>query len=338
MSVQIVTGGDTVLVAKTVSTLTDELLGENDRALALTQLREDDFHQPESGWSITPLIEAAQTPPLFTDRRVVVGRHLARFSRPADHAALLDMLPDMLATTDLLLVWERGQQSTAGTRLPPVPKKLAAAVRSAGGKVVKTDAPFRKNEGDKWLREQIAETGLRFERAAMTALRNLLGQDRSRVVGCLHTLEGALGSDATVTADDVAAYGGDPGSAAPWDLDDAIDRGDIKTAIEVLHRQLPSRHPFQLLAGLHGRYQRMLRLDGSGIRDEAEAAQILGIKGSTFPARKLLQQTHRLGSAKIAQAIKLLADADMAMRGTIAWPNQLVMEVLVARLADLTSR
>ena len=51
-----------------------------------------------------------------------------------------------------------------------------------------------------------------------------------------------------------------------------------------------------------------------------------------------LTQTKRLGSDKIATAIGLLADADLALRGAIAWPPDLVMEVLVARLARLGRR
>ena len=65
---------------------------------------------------------------------------------------------------------------------------------------------------------------------------------------------------------------------------------------------------------------------------------MLGMKGSTYPARKILGQTRKLGSEKIARAIGLLADADLALRGTVDWPDELVLEVLVARLAQLSSR
>ena len=62
------------------------------------------------------------------------------------------------------------------------------------------------------------------------------------------------------------------------------------------------------------------------------------MKGSTFPARKILGQTRRLGSERVARAIRLLAGADLALRGTVDWPDELVMEVLVARLAALSAR
>jgi hypothetical protein len=58
--------------------------------------------------------------------------------------------------------------------------------------------------------------------------------------------------------------------------------------------------------------------------------------GSTFPARKALLQARRLGHAGVARAILLLADADLALKGTIEWSPELILEVLVARLAAMS--
>ena len=338
MSVQLVTGDDPVLLAEAVSRIVKETLGDEDRSLALEQLDETSLREPDGGWSLAPLVDAAQTEPFLTSRRVVVGRHLARFSRSGQCDDLVRLLESLPATTDLVLVWERGVDPTMGGRLPAIPKALAAAVKAAGGAKLDANPPTRKSDAGKWLRDQLKQSSLKFEPAAVAAVEDLVGADRGIVVGLLRTLEGALGEGGTVTADDVAVYGGDAGSVVPWELDDAIDRGDIAAALKVLHRLLPSRHPLQVLAALHGRYQRMLRLDGAGAADEHQAAAMLGMKGSTFPARKILGQTRKLGSEKIARAIRLLADADLALKGTVDWPDELVLEVLVARLAALSSR
>ena len=60
------------------------------------------------------------------------------------------------------------------------------------------------------------------------------------------------------------------------------------------------------------------------------------MKGSTFPARKAMGQARRLGHDRIVRAIDLLAHADLDLRGGKAWPDGLVLEVLVARLAALS--
>src|SRR5207253_1843410 len=122
---------------------------------------------------------------------------------------------------------------------------------------------------------------------------------------------------------------------------DAIDRGDPAAAVGHVRRLLEGggRHPLVVMASLHTHFARMLRLDGDADAvDEKSAAAALGMTGSTFPAKKALLQSRRLGSAGISQAILLLADADLALKGTIEWSGELVLEVLVARLAAASRR
>jgi DNA polymerase-3 subunit delta len=95
------------------------------------------------------------------------------------------------------------------------------------------------------------------------------------------------------------------------------------------------RHPVQLIASLQRHASAMLRLDGADdVRSAAEAAAVLGM--SPFPARKVFEQSRRLGHAAVARQVELIAEADADLRGRIAWPPELVMEVLVARLAQLS--
>ena len=128
---------------------------------------------------------------------------------------------------------------------------------------------------------------------------------------------------------------GQAGGVAPWELTDAIDRGDTAGALTQLHRMLEAgeRHPLVVMATLHRHYANMLRLDGAGVADERGAAKVLGV--APFPAKKALSQARRLGLAGVGRAIELLAQADLDLRGATAWPEALVMEVLVARLSRL---
>lgn len=51
----------------------------------------------------------------------------------------------------------------------------------------------------------------------------------------------------------------------------------------------------------------------------------------------MLNQYQRLGSGGISRAVELIATADIDMRGGKDWEPELVMEVLVARLARLAA-
>jgi DNA polymerase III subunit delta len=323
--VYLVRGDDDVLLRDAARDLIHRLLGDVDAGLGVDEIARDRF-QPSDGSepTITPLVQAAQTPPFLTDRRVVVGRDLDVFTRTEQVAPLVAYLADPLPTTSLVLVWPQGR----------IPKSLTDAVKSSGGEQVDT-SPGRKLAS--WVDEQLSAAGLKLDRAGADRVMGWLGDDPQRLVGLVGTLVGAFGEGARLGVEDVEPFLGEGGGVPPWELTDALDRGDIATALHKLRRMVGGggRHPLVVMATLHGHYARMLQLDGAAVRGEKEAAQLLGLRGSTFPARKALQQARRLGHERVVQAISLLAAADLDLRGAKAWPENLVLEVLVARLARL---
>jgi DNA polymerase-3 subunit delta len=332
--VHLVKGDDPVLLGDAVRELVDAAVGDGDRSLIVTELDAGSYEDDAGSYSVGPLVDAAQTPPFLTEQRVVVGRHAAVFSTAESVEPLVRYLADPLPTTVLVVVWEKGPR--AGARVAPVPRKLSDAITAAGGVVTDTK-PGTGRRRTEWLDEHLAEAPIRLDTTAKARLVDHLGEEVSRLGILLDTLESAFGAGAKLGAADIEPYLGDAGDVAPWDLTDAIDRGDTQTALQVLERMLGAgRHPLQVIASLHGHYQRMLRLDGSGAGNEAQAAELLGMKGSTFPARKALTQARALGSDRIQEFIGLLADADLDLRGAKAWSPELVIEVLVARLASRT--
>jgi DNA polymerase III subunit delta len=323
--VYLVRGSDEVLLRDAAHDLIHALVGERDPAFTVDEIGRDRLQPSDAGEaSVAPLVEAAQTPPFLTDRRVVVGRDLDLFTRAEQVAPLVAYLDDPLPTTSLVLVSGPGR----------LPKPLAEAVARCGGEQLDTD-PGRKLAG--WVDDQLAAAGLHVDREGTARLVGWLGDDPQKLVGVIGTLVGSFGAGARLGAADLEPFLGESGGVPPWELTDALDRGDITTALDKLHRMVGGggRHPLQVMATLHGHYARMLQLDGAPVRGEKEAAQLLGLKGSTFPARKALQQARRLGHDRVVEAMSLLAGADLDLRGGKAWPEGLVLEVLVARLARL---
>lgn len=324
--VYLVRGSDEVILGAAVRDLVHSLLGDNDPSLALEEVAADRLQPPEAGEpNLRPLIDAIQTPPLWADRRVVVGRDLQLFTRIEQLEPLVAYLADPLPTTALVLVWGSGR----------VPKALAEAVRTGGGEDLET-SPGRQVAG--WVDEQFRHAGLRLDRSAQQRVLDWLGDEPPRLIGLIRTLEGVFGQGARLGLDDVEPYLEGAGGVPPWELTDAIDKGDIGAALDKLHRMLRGgeRHPLQIMAALHNAYARMLILDGAPVHGEKEAAQLLGLKGSTFPAKKALAQVRKLGHDRIVRAFDLLSGADIDLRGGKAWPDELVLEVLVARLAQLS--
>src|SRR4051794_9659971 len=115
MSVHLVTGDDAALVSGAVSDLVHRLVGPADRSLMVDTYDGDEYE-------LRAVVDAAQTAPFLTERRVVVARDLGRFS--ADEVApLVRYLAEPLDTTDLVLVGGGGRLA----------KALTDAVKGAGG-------------------------------------------------------------------------------------------------------------------------------------------------------------------------------------------------------------
>jgi DNA polymerase-3 subunit delta len=324
LPVYLVRGDDPSLRSEAVRTLVHELVGDGDASLVVEE------HEPNDEGDTAAIADAAQTPPFLTDRRVVVARDVSSYSSDALEP-VLKYLEDPLETTSLVLVAsDKGRLST----------KLLNAVKKVGH-IVESGVPANKKGRDVWLAEALRSGPVKLDPGAVRLVDGHLGEDLGRLGNLLEALGAAYGQGARVTADDLRPFLGEAGSVPPWDLTDAVDSGDTNAAVGALHRMLAAgdRHPLAIMSSLHTHYARMLRLDGAGVRDEAEAAQLLAMKGSTFPAKKALNQARRLGHEGVVDAIRLLADADLDLRKfSKDWPEQLVMEVLVARLSRLGPR
>jgi DNA polymerase-3 subunit delta len=318
MGVHLITGDDESLVLSAVSELVHRLVGDGDRSLMV-----DEFHGDE--YEMRAVVDAAQTSPFLTDSRVVVARDLGRFG--ADEVeSLVAYLDDPLPTTSLVLV-------AGGGRLA---KSITDAAKKVGAEIIATAPPTRARDRAEWFDDQIRASGLKLDRQAVALLGSWLGEDAGRLQGIVDTLTSAFGTGRALKVDDITPYVGEAGGVPPWDLTDAIDRGDTTGALKLLHRMMRAgdRHPLQIMAILHAQYGKLLALDGSGARDEASAAAAMGIKPG-FPAKKALDQYRKIGSGAVSRAISMLAQADLDLRGAKDWPDELVMEVLVARLSRL---
>jgi len=315
----LVKGSDPSLVAQAAHALVEQLVAGGDPSMMVEEFGGPGVDQFDVGM----VIDACTTPPFLVERRVVVVREAGQVGA-ADAKRLAAYLADPLETTALVLIAGGGALSQA----------LTKAV-GATGEVVDTSVGTGKARSQ-WLSDHLRGGPVRLDGPAQARLGEHLGSDMGRLAGLLDTLASAYGRGATVTAADLEPFLGEAGALAPWDLTDAIDAGRTAPALEVLHRMLSAgeSHPLVILALLHKHYRQMLRLDGAGVTSAEQAADVLGIK-SAFPAKKALAQANRLGAARIARAVRLLAEADLELRGTTGLSGELVVEVLVARLSRL---
>lgn len=338
MSVHVVKGDDPILRADALEALVAELVGDDDRSLAV-----EDLSVPGRGSDGEPggadarasvvaaAVNAAQSPPFMTARRVVVLRDVGSLLA-GDVAPLVECLADPLDTSDLVFVVGGGT----------VPAALTKAWKDAGA----AEHGAARTKGEDVLHAALAQAGLTLRPDGARAILDRVGGEAGRIPAIVEVLDAAYGPGRALGAEDVAPYLGEAGGVAPYALTNAIEEGDVAGALEVLRRlltatgpqQLKPMHPLQLLAMLHTNLRRTARLDAPDVRGVDDAVAALGGRVKEYPARKALEQARRLGSEGIREAYGALAQADLDLKGARAIPEDAVMEVLVARLAALNAR
>ncbi len=311
--VYLVKGDDPILLAQEFNLIVDEVVGADDPGLILEDLSALDDAPAAAA-------ESAATPSFLAARRVIVIREVGRFNA----AAVAPLLEYLAAPVDSATIILGGGGGT-------IPAPLVKAVQKAG-RVVDAGTPRGKARSS-WVFDKLKAAPVKVDTAAARLIEQHLGEDIGRLESLLNVLTGAFGPGATIGPAQVEPYLGEAGSSAPWDLTDAIDKGDTADAIEQLHRLLAGqgRHPLGVVSILHTHVSKMARLDGANVAGEAEAAALLGI--AAYPARKALSQSRRLGTDALLRMLSLVADADVDLHGRSSWPNELTLEVLVARLA-----
>jgi len=346
VSTVFVQGADPVFRDREVQRLIDELLAGEDRSFALDDHTlasrrraadgdgpDDDAENSSEGSTELPafaaLTTALQSPPFMTAARVVVVRDVGN-ATTEQGKWLAAWIEEPLDGVHLVLV-------AGGGRTPSALDKAAKAHGEIVGSATEQTADV--------LQRELKDAHLKLAPDASKQITAHLGDDAGRVPELVELLHSTYGDNASLSLDDVEQYLGEIGTAGRFDLTNAIDKGNLGDALETLHRMLTSSssvqtkplHPMQVMASLVFHYQRLLRLDDPAIVTKEHAATALGMKsagGARFP----LEAAKRLGSDGLRDAVRLLADAELDLRGAGGLDDRTVMDVLVARLAALSRR
>lgn len=333
LAVVFVKGPDHELRTRALDEVVARLLGDDDRSLALAETRlpaakkpnpTEDDKETRLGLAASAL-DGARTPPLGTERRIVVVRSDDGFLAAEAHA-LAAYLADPQPTTVLVL--------EAVGRLAG---ELTRAAKAAG--VEEVGGVPHKDATSAVLRGQLGRAGVSLDSDAAALVAERFGEDAGRVPALVDLLASTFGEGAALGASEIAPYLGEAGGPVPvYELTKAIDAGDVPESLAVLHRLTGSMgmHPLQVMAILHNHFRRVLRLDDPEVRSEGDAVEALGGKVHAYPAKLAWQKAQRLGRGGIRRAFSLLAKADRDLRGATGAPDDAVLGVLVTELAMLS--
>jgi DNA polymerase III delta subunit len=209
----------------------------------------------------------------------------------------------------------------------PGPRRLADAVKAAGGTIRDAMAP-RPTALAAWITEEARDRGLVLATGAARELADRLGarvtegdverRFLSRIAsGELDKLALRHAVDeGPVSAEDVRALVAETMPASVWALSDAVGERRVDVAVTALERLLDATPEPVLLAVLHRRVVELLEL-GDRLASDAklpDAARAMGIT-SEYRAKTLAAQARKWTTDELTAALHGLVELDAMVKG-----------------------
>ena len=295
-----------------------QLVGDDDRVAGRRR------HQPTRRTRSAPHRRRGPHAAFLTTERVVVGRHIEQFTRQDDVAPLVDYLADPLDTTELVLVGRRhrAQGARRGREEDrPTPSTTDPAPREREG-VARGAVQGGRRQARSPARELVVER---------------LGEDLGRLPALLDGLEATYGPGAGSSADDVEPFLGEAGG---------FRRGSSPTRSIGRHRgraRSPAPHDGRRRAPSASDHGDAVTATTAACCDcraatsptRSRRPRCSGCKGSTFPATQGARSGAASRSAGCGEGVRAAGRRRSRHAGRVGWPDDLVLEVLVARLSRL---
>jgi DNA polymerase-3 subunit delta len=295
-----------------------------DAALAGTLLRE--FN--ESSFSLLTAtamdaVAAANQLPMMSERRVVRITDFGRL-REQDEETLIRYIDNPAPSSVVIFNTEDLDKR----------KKLSRALLEETQVV---DFPALKDgEAKAWVKSRLQELKTKCDERALSDLIALVGADCQTLYSELDKLASAAATTGVITVELVDELIARSRELSNFELGDHLIARDRKRALETLHRLLEGgAQPVMLLGAIAGNYHRLALAKEAltqGTRDDVfRVAPMPFFKRDVF-----LANLQRSTADKIAQGIKLIAAADLAIKTSVGGGGpkgaELQLEILVCEL------
>jgi DNA polymerase III delta subunit len=262
--------------------------------------------RPEVG----AIIPALQSFSLFGDQQVVELIDPQNLLK-AEAEAIAGLLANMDAELVLLIVMAKGK----------APAVLDKALMAAGA--VKEDfRQVRQRDAAGWLTSEARRRRIGMPAEVRDELFKVFGTDLAAISSALDQLDGT-----EVTLEAVKGRFKNRPDLAPWDLTDAMDRGDVAGSLRLLSDYLIHSHPLQLVGFLERDLRRKsLALSADSV---AQFAEWEGARPDNFAIKNTYTKARTLSHENLAKALSTLEKVDGALKHAPEATHLVLLERLV---------
>ena len=309
--VHILIGQERFLIDRAVAALRKVSIGDGGAGF-----NDDVFH----GKSVNAraLVQTANTLPMFATARFVLVRDVEDVP-----VAELDILAAyLLEPSPTTCVVFLGEKIDGRTRFAKAAKQSGALteVQSLKGGALRS---FAMSEAK--------ERGHKLEADAADALGDAIGSDLSALDDALERLSLYVGANKPMQLGDVEACISRVRVETIWSLVDAVSAKNAKVALFSAQSMLADREPPLKILAMIARQLRMIArmrdAMAAGLRGP-EAAKEAG--APPFKAQELSESARRFSGPEIVRAFRLLAETDLALKGSKRPAEVVLEEMLIA--------
>lgn len=293
----LVTGPESVLVERAVSTILQQIDGAEITRLDGSQMSSGEFSD-------------ATAPSLFADSRALVVKDLHELAQEC-----YDEIESYLAHPDLtmtvIFTFKGGVKG----------KGLIEKIKKARAEVIQCEPLKKESEKLDYVRREFQRLNRKITGEAVQALVDALGSDiRELTAACSQLAFDTPMSAPAITIDHVNVFYQGRIETTGFDVADATMTGNPEAALIALrHALLTGTEPVLIVSALASSLRTLAKV--SGIPRHAKSFEVAGELGlAPWQIDKARRQLSRWSPESIAFAVHEIAQADLAVKGAAADP------------------
>ncbi|MEW6189353.1 MAG: DNA polymerase III subunit delta [Actinomycetota bacterium] len=269
--------------------------------------------------STSTMIQAAQTVPFLSDRRLVVVKDADKLS-PSEVSLLSDYFKNPSEHACLVLVAGKLDKSD----------RLYKAIEKFG-EIHEYKLRFRKDYPN-WIKKQFLKKGKVVTKSAAEFLFQTIGQDLSRLANEIEKISLFYDDKKELDIEDINYVTGKTPGDTIFDLMDFISRRDETHALSALDCLLKGGETITSIFHMIVRQFRLLLKAKVLLERGANERQLMReLELPSFAVERLKQQCRNFSFKQLKRAYELLLKADLDMKSSDKNPR-LILETLVVKI------
>lgn len=298
-------------------------LKELEKALlpaGLESLNRSLLTNPDTG----EIIDAAETLPVMSEKRLVIIRDMAALTGRAESDDRLTEYLKTIPETCVIVFYCTGK--------PDGRKKLYLSVKKANGTV--TFAPMKDRELTAYIVNAFREQGKTCSAQTADLLAFTIGTDTAQLLSEIGKIAFHTG-ESTVTDEDVRALATPSSECTVFQMIDAVASGNSDRALRLMRAQLlAGEDRYALLAMLQWQFRllRQIKQLQTERMPEADIRQQLGVP--PFSASQYIRHAARYTLPQLAAAVRVCTGADVGIKSG-RLPLEGTLEAVMLKLLRL---